>query len=233
MNDEARLAPWHVAFLPDSEPQILDGRKQPVATVHGDESLAIGRALLMARAPALLKAVRAMITVLEAMREYGTERERGVATADANRGDSAQNSRPGRPCDPTSRRSKAERVGLPEATVRDAERHVETAEVYPFMQRPVWAQAGVLTAGRSSSACPKKNGNPPPASSTSQASRRGLRCPSSRTWSKWNPRDRSLAKRRRRNCHRCPTLPFHDVLDILRRHIARWPADHGRQRYTT
>lgn len=61
------------------------------------------------------------------------------------RGDSPRNS-PGRPRVPGSERDVAKRTGIPGKTRRDAERHVATADAYPFMQSPDWSQSQVLEA---------------------------------------------------------------------------------------
>lgn len=48
------------------------------------------------------------------------------------RAESAQNSKSaGRPKEPTSKRSVADKIGIPEATIRDAEKHVEAVTRYP------------------------------------------------------------------------------------------------------
>lgn len=47
---------------------------------------------------------------------------------------------------PGSLRDVSARIGIPEPTIRRSEQHVETAEAYPFMQKPDWKQYQVLEA---------------------------------------------------------------------------------------
>ena len=61
--------------------------------------------------------------------------------------DSGTNSAgPGRPPNPSSEKRVAERMGVPRATLQEAKAHVETAEAFPFMQKPDWKQYHVLEA---------------------------------------------------------------------------------------
>ena len=76
---------------------------------------------------------KAMVEYVEAVKEEGLEL----------RTDSVQNSL-GRPSDPTSERKVAERTGIPASTAREAQSHVETADLFPFMQS--WPQYRVLEA---------------------------------------------------------------------------------------
>ena len=67
---------------------------------------------------------------------------------------SCQKSR-GRPASETSRRSLARETGVSHTTVQKLEKHVAVAEQYPFMQRPEWRQAHVLTAAEALEGLPK------------------------------------------------------------------------------
>ena len=53
----------------------------------------------------------------------------------------------GHPIEPGSTRRVAERIGVSISTMRTAKMHVETADAYPFMQKPDWKQYHVLEAG--------------------------------------------------------------------------------------
>jgi hypothetical protein len=61
------------------------------------------------------------------------------------RAESTRN-RPGRPKEPGSLRDVAERTGIPEATIRAAQKHVETAEAMPVFTAPDVKQYHVLEA---------------------------------------------------------------------------------------
>lgn len=52
----------------------------------------------------------------------------------------------GRPAEPGSIRRVSERIGVPTSTIQKAQTHVETAEAFPFMQKPDWKQYHVLEA---------------------------------------------------------------------------------------
>jgi hypothetical protein len=58
--------------------------------------------------------------------------------------ESTENSKRGRPEKPDSKEKIADRIGVPESTVRVAQTHAETADTYPFMQG--WKQYQVLEA---------------------------------------------------------------------------------------
>lgn len=57
-----------------------------------------------------------------------------------------RNGKAGHPEEPGSLRRVAERLGVDEKTIRNAQQHVETAEAFPFMQAPDWKQYHVLQA---------------------------------------------------------------------------------------
>lgn len=61
------------------------------------------------------------------------------------RPDSGRNSG-GRPAEPGSLRAVSERTGIPRSTIQEAKAHVETADAFPFMQKPDWKQYHVLEA---------------------------------------------------------------------------------------
>ena len=66
---------------------------------------------------------KAMVEYVEAVKEEAQElRTESVQKA------------PGRPPDPASERSIAERTSILASTTRDAESHIETADAFPFMQ---------------------------------------------------------------------------------------------------
>lgn len=47
---------------------------------------------------------------------------------------------------PNSQRARAEATGTSQSAIGQAERHVETAETYPALQKPEWKQYHVLEA---------------------------------------------------------------------------------------
>lgn len=59
-----------------------------------------------------------------------------------------ENPGPGRPSKVDAKVRIAERIGVAQSEVTKAEQHVETAEQFPFMQRPQWKQSHVLDARR-------------------------------------------------------------------------------------
>lgn len=60
--------------------------------------------------------------------------------------ESVNKSRLGRPANPFAESRIAERIGVPNQTVRDARLHVETADAIPALQAPDWKQYHVLHA---------------------------------------------------------------------------------------
>lgn len=74
------------------------------------------------------------------------------ALRDEFRPESGRNSR-GRPREPASTRAVAERIGVPDSTIAEAQSHVETATEFPFMQR--WKQYEVLEARESLAQLPE------------------------------------------------------------------------------
>ena len=76
----------------------------------------------------------------KAMVEYveGVKQELKEAEGEELRPDSGQNHRGGRPSQAASTRKVAERTGIPRQTAADARSHVETVDVFPFMQS--WPQ---------------------------------------------------------------------------------------------
>lgn len=61
--------------------------------------------------------------------------------------------KPGRP--KTGLGAAAERIGVAKMTIRDAEKHVEAVDRYPFMRHPTWTQDRVLKAAKVMSDLPE------------------------------------------------------------------------------
>lgn len=79
MTEEMGLAEWSVRLGPGEQPVVYEtGTESDIATVHGDEQEALLRAILIAKAPTLLKAVRGAALVFSGMLQYGNERERAT-----------------------------------------------------------------------------------------------------------------------------------------------------------
>lgn len=58
---------------------------------------------------------------------------------------------------PGSYRDIEERTGIPQETIREAEKHVTTAEAYPFMQGDGWKRYHVLEAGETLEKIPEED----------------------------------------------------------------------------
>lgn len=62
------------------------------------------------------------------------------------RAESAHNPQGGRPAEPGSTRRVADRIGVPDTTIREAKKHVAAAESYPFLQGDGWKQYRAMEA---------------------------------------------------------------------------------------
>lgn len=81
MTDGLEIGEWSARLGPHGDPALIyeTESKAPVASLHVPRAQEIQTALLLARAPTMLSAIRACIVVFEAMQTHGTERERLTA----------------------------------------------------------------------------------------------------------------------------------------------------------
>lgn len=80
MSNEYRLSKWSVRFSPEAQPEVVERESgRVIATAHGFDDEVFARAMLLARAPALLDAAIACRGVFEAMAKYGSPSEKEVA----------------------------------------------------------------------------------------------------------------------------------------------------------
>jgi hypothetical protein len=80
MSNEYRLSEWSLRFVPEAQPEVIERETERViASVHGGDDHLFGRAMLLARAPALFDALVACQEVFEAMAKYGSASDKEVA----------------------------------------------------------------------------------------------------------------------------------------------------------
>jgi hypothetical protein len=80
MSNEYRLSKWSVRFSPEAQPEVFERESgRVIATAYGFDDEVYARAMLLARAPALLGAAIACREVFETMAKYGGPSEKEVA----------------------------------------------------------------------------------------------------------------------------------------------------------
>jgi hypothetical protein len=78
--DEWRPGRWSSRLDPGKSPVVYDFvTNEDLSTIHGDDKIALSRAMLVARAPTLRDTAIAAAQVFAVMKQFGRDRERGTA----------------------------------------------------------------------------------------------------------------------------------------------------------